>query len=236
VVLAVACVAVAGRLSACGGSEVVARVDGRPITRASLEHWTAIEAILTYQLRPTTPVPKGVVPDPPRYSACIEYSRAHPPPRLINTTQTTSQLKATCQQRYETLRQTALGFLISAQWLAGEGAEQGVTTTEKQIRRRIEEVRKVEFPSQREWRRHLQLVGETFADQLFRSKVKVLSEGLEQKLIYRKGTSTQSQRQALVKFAATFPRKWAARTSCQAGYVVPDCKQYKGPLPPQLKI
>jgi hypothetical protein len=236
VVLAVACVAVVTRLSACGGSEVVARVDGRPITKASLDHWTAIEAILTYQLRPTQSIPKGVVPDPPRYSACIKFSRAHPPPRLTNTTQRASQLKAECRHRYETLRQTALSFLISAQWLAGEGIEQGVTATEKQIRRRIEEVRKIEFPSEREWKRHLQLVGETFADQLFRSKVKVLSEGLEHKLIYRKGLSTQSQRQALLKFATNFPRKWAARTSCNAGFVVPDCKQYEGPLPPELKV
>ncbi len=33
-------------------------------------------------------------------------------------------------------------------------------------------------------------------------------------------------------FAAEFRRRWTARTSCGAGYVVPGCVQYTGPLEP----
>jgi parvulin-like peptidyl-prolyl isomerase len=41
-------------------------------------------------------------------------------------------------------------------------------------------------------------------------------------------TSTQEQA-ALNKFVKEFKKKWMAETDCRAGYVVPDCKQYKAP-------
>jgi foldase protein PrsA len=41
-------------------------------------------------------------------------------------------------------------------------------------------------------------------------------------------TATQQQA-ALSKFVKDFKKKWTAKTDCRAGYVIPDCKQYKAP-------
>lgn len=227
-------------LSACGGgtsNEAVVQVGGRSISKATLDHWIPIEAILIYELRPRRPVPKGVVPDPPNYTACIAYLKSTPQ-RLVEhgPKPTMAQLKSQCQQRYQMLRQTALSFLITTEWVIDEGAEKGFKVKDDEITQQVEQSKKIEFSTNAEFERHLALTGETVADQLFRSKVKVLTAKVIQKVMHKKGLTVQQQQQALAKFVKAFSKKWAARTSCHAGYVVPDCRQYKGPLTPELKI
>jgi foldase protein PrsA len=232
-------IAVVG-LAACGGSasgEAVVRVGGRSISKATLDHWIPIEAILTYDLSPRKPVPKGVVPVPPDYTACIAFLKSTPQ-KLVQSgpKPTVVQLKSQCRQRYQMLKQTVLRFLITTEWLIDEGAEQGLKVTDKEIIQRYEQVKKIEFPKNAEFERHLALIGETVADQLFRSKVKLLVAKIEQKFVYKKGLTVEQQQQALGRFVKEFPKKWAARTSCRAGYVVPGCEQYKGPEPPEIRI
>lgn len=227
-------------LTACGGDppgKAVVKVAGYPISKATLDHWIPIEAILIYELRPRKPVPRGVVPDPPNYTSCIAYLQSTPQ-KLVQSgpRPTTTQLKSQCRQRYQMLRQTVLSFLITTAWMIGEGADQGLKVTNEEIKQRFEQVKKVEFSTNTEFERHLALTGETVADQLFRSKVKLLTAKIEQKLVYKKGLTTQQQRLALAEFVHQFPKKWAARTSCRPGYVVPNCKQYKGSLPPEIRI
>jgi foldase protein PrsA len=41
--------------------------------------------------------------------------------------------------------------------------------------------------------------------------------------------TSQDQQNALNKFVTTFTKKWTAKTSCRAGYVVSVCKNYKKP-------
>jgi len=38
-----------------------------------------------------------------------------------------------------------------------------------------------------------------------------------------------AQQKALVSFVKHFREKWISRTECRAGYIVPDCKEYKPP-------
>jgi foldase protein PrsA len=223
--------AIAG-LSACGGDSsgvAVAQVGGSSISKATLDHWLPIEAILTYELKPSKPVPSGVVPDPPDFTACVTRL-ASTPAKLVESgpKPTKAQLKSECRQRYQTLRQAALGFLITAEWMIGEGAEQGVQASKGEIMQRFEQVKKLLFPTEAAFQKYLAITGETVSDQLFRSKVKVLSEKIEQKIIYKKRLSAQQQQSAYAKFYKEFPTKWIARTSCRAGYVIVDCKQYKG--------
>lgn len=37
------------------------------------------------------------------------------------------------------------------------------------------------------------------------------------------------QQQALTRFVSAWRHRWTAKTSCSAGYVVPKCREYKGP-------
>jgi hypothetical protein len=74
------------------------------------------------------------------------------------------------------------------------------------------------------------------ADQLFRSQIKVLTVKLEQKLVYRPGQTAAQRSHALIKFGEEFPRRWAPRTDCNPRFINPDCRQYKGPQPPEARI
>ncbi len=222
-------VAVVG-VTACGGgsSEIVAQVGTSSISRATLDHWIPIEAIVSYELFPRKPVPRGLVPDPPNYTACIAYLESTPQ-KLVERgpKPTTAQLKSQCQQKYEGLRRQVLNFLITAEWMIGEGAERGVKVTDEEVRQQFEGVKKTFFPKEAEFEKFIAITGETVPDQLFRSKVQLL----EHKLFAKKGL-TAKQQQAYLKFVNESTKKWIARTSCRAGYVVPDCKEYKGPLTP----
>ncbi len=227
-----ALVAVASLTACSGGTSggVVAQVGRSSISKATLDHWLPIEAILIYELKPSKPAPSGVVPDPPNYTACIARLESTPA-KLVERgpKPTAAQLKSQCRQRYQTLRQAALSFLINAEWVIDEGAEQGLKATDEEIRQRFEQVKKLLFPTEAEFQKYLAITGETVSDQLFRSKVKVLSSKIEQKFIDKKGLTAQQQELAYAKFYKEFPKKWIARTSCRAGYVMVDCRQYKGP-------
>jgi len=62
---------------------------------------------------------------------------------------------------------------------------------------------------------------------LFRAEVQLAEVKLQQWLA---ALGKGGQRTA-AKWAVEFPKKWIKRTTCHAGYVAPDCREYKGPLP-----
>lgn len=237
------CVAVLGAvvvaavgLVACGGSDsggVVARVEGvGSISKATLDHWISIEAIVSRDLFPRKPVPRGVVPDPPGYTACIAYLRSLPGVIAgAGSKPTVAQLENRCRQRYETLRQSELEFLIGAEWMIGEGAERGVRPTDAEARKQLKQFNKADLPREADFRRYLALTGQTLSDELFRSKVQLLEEKLPQMIVAKRLTA-QQRRQAYAKFGREFTRKWTARTSCRPRYIVSKCRQYRGPLTP----
>ena len=66
--------AVAG-LSACGGipGNAVLQVDGKPLTKATFNHWMGIAAAST------ATGGQAVIPEPPKYTACIAHLEATTP-------------------------------------------------------------------------------------------------------------------------------------------------------------
>jgi hypothetical protein len=215
-------------LAGCGDptstrDPAVARIDGRQITLAELDHWTNIEAVLAYETDPKKPVPAGVIPDPPSYAKCIEYSKTAAGLGQEPGQKTKAQLKQQCEARREQLLRHVLDILITASWLRGEAVEQGVKVTPEEI----EQVRHRIFPTEAPYRKYLALTGETPADE----RLIIEKDLLDTKLLERaKSETTASQHsQMLIEAATAFTNKWKARTSCSAGYVVSECKQYKGP-------
>lgn len=51
-----------------------------------------------------------------------------------------------------------------------------------------------------------------------------------------KQLAAEQQRQTLAEFVKAWRKKWIARTDCRTGYVMPDCKQYTGPMASEAKI
>jgi hypothetical protein len=217
-------------LTACGDSKsgaVVARVGGRSITKSSLERWTAIEAVLAYETNPRRPPPRGIVPDPPAYVNCVAYLKAessaadHPMPSA-------TQLKRRCDKRHTSLQRHVLDILLIYYWLRNEAAERGVEVTSSDVEHVLDRI----FPSAAAYHRYLAITGERPADE----RLIIQKDLLDTKLLqldeakYRQQTTAahQSER-ALVEAAKAFTKKWRARTSCSAGYVVSECEQYRGP-------
>jgi hypothetical protein len=232
-------------LGACGtsghGNQVVARVSGvGSIPEASLEHWARTEAILIHELLPTRPAPKGLVPDPPEYKACISYLRVvqrQADPK--SSTITSSALRLKCRQEERFLRENALTKLISWYWIIGRAEALGFHFTGQQVRERLTDVVKKHTLYGDNVARYLRLTGETRADLLFRSRVQLSEVALTNKLTeIIKGlpsSLTEKERQAS---GATLINRimntklWVSRTSCREGFVVSACRQYRGHEPP----
>jgi foldase protein PrsA len=224
--------------SGCGGStsaNAVAVVGGNVITKASFEHWLHVAAVRDYQQQPLTTVPAGVVPDPPLYTHCVAHLKAEADkPSALLPAQSAIPPKKQCEQRYQRLREQVLGSLITAYWLIGEGKARGLVATDKAVNQYVEMSWKNAYPSRAAFEKSLVNAGETMSDQLFRAKVKVFSAQIEKQ--YASNSSGHAHTPALLKFLSELPRRWTAKTSCRKGYVVPNCKQYKGMLraEPQL--
>jgi hypothetical protein len=223
-------------LSACGDAPrqtIVARVGSDAITVSNLERWTRIESVLAYSVEPQRPVPIGVVPDPPGYAQCIGYLRRITKPAPGQPKPATKQLKRLCAEKHERLRRHILDILLIHDWLKGEATERGVTLTNAEIETTLHRV----APTPATLSKLLSITGERLADErliierdLFDSKLQRLMEAqLKHEGLKGDGlTGGHQWQQALIKTATEFTNKWAAKTSCHTGYVVSECREYKG--------
>ena len=240
-----ACVAAAIALvglAGCGGSsnssdEIVARVAGvGSVSKATLAHWTGVEAVVLYQETPLGPVPKGVLPDPPSYGACIAFLR-ETGQRLVNTgpPPTTAQLKSKCAEKLQKLRVLTLNTLLDWDWTIGAAQQLGMKVTSSEIKRRYEEVSGRLFPAKGELASYLERTGQTVPDMLFRAKVQLFEVKQAARLaelekLIPKNLSAKKAEATLAELAkgVRTSKQWAALTSCQPGYVTSACAQYKG--------
>jgi parvulin-like peptidyl-prolyl isomerase len=141
-------------LAACGGSgggggvrgDVVARVGAGSITTTTLSHWMSVLA------------PEHVVPDPPRYSACVAHREA------VAQRSDAATLAAECRRQYQALERQVLDFLIVKDWLIGEAADEHVGVSQREVERRLGE-KKQSFPNgDAEFSRSLKAVAQTVVD------------------------------------------------------------------------
>ncbi len=216
-------------------ADAVAEVDGTVITKSAFRHWLHVAAVRDYDLHAQTPVPSGVVPDPPRYVLCVAHLQAlAAQPSTAGLVQTNVPFKKQCEERYESLRQQTLGSLISAYWLISEGKARGLVATDKAVRQFLEMTLKGQYSTKAEFESSLANSGETIADQVFRAKIKVFSIKIEKQ--YKANDDGSGVNSAYGKFITRFPKKWAPKTNCRKGYVVPNCKQYRGKLAPEVQL
>lgn len=220
-------------LAGCGGGgipgDAVAQVGESTITKAMLDHWTPIEDRLAYELRPTQPLPPGVVPLPPHYTACIALleatSRAtvHGQPKP-----TAAQLKSECQKRYARIRAHMLEILIYVDWFDGEAKDKHITLTRQELSHELAKYIHQEFHSDVAFHSYLTYTGQSLADALLIIRKDVLITRFEEKSLANAHTNRE---QALGKILKDFQTKWTAKTNCRTGYIVPNCKQYKAQKP-----
>ncbi len=243
-VLCAVSLGLAAGASGCGGSAshsgsvpgdgggvsggVVIRVGSQSISAAVVRHWTPIEAILSTEGYPKGPVAKGVVPDPPAYTACIGHLEAlanakpgSPKPQRV-------MLKRECKRQEAIVREHILSILITDLWVRGEAAAHHITASDEEARRRIRANLAAQFGNEAGFRKYLAYTGLTMGDELELYKKNLLTTKLLEKVLARPGMTARQKTRAYAEFVT----RWVARTSCEPKYLVPDCKQYKGPLAP----
>jgi foldase protein PrsA len=180
-------------LSSCGGipSNAVLQIDGKPITKTTFNHWMGVAAISSSGGAGTPG--QAVIPEPPAYTACIAHLKATTPkPAKGQPETTTAQFKSQCEQQYKSLQQEVLGFLISSQWVIGEAESLGVNVSDKEVKKRFEQIRDQQFQKTAEFEKFLANSGQTVSDLLLRVKLNLLSQKIQQKIVRAKQKVTKS--------------------------------------------
>jgi len=84
--------------------------------------------------------------------------------------------------KYEELKEAALGELLDAIWIQGEAEELGIAVTPKQIATELAQIKKTNFKSEAEFQKFLKTSRFTKADVLARVKLQVLSTQIQETL------------------------------------------------------
>jgi hypothetical protein len=122
-----------------------------------------------------------------------------------------------------TLKDKVMGFLLTSEWVLGEAAALGVSVSEADVHKRLEEVQKKQFKKPAELEQYLKRNHETMADLLLRVRLELLESKIAGKITATKHTAAE-KKAALASFQDAFEARWRARTSCAKGYVMGDCK------------
>jgi len=216
-------------LAACGGSdpsETVAQVGASPITRTAVSHWmSTLGGGDYYELSGSHTLPAGLLSDPPDYSRCVSSLEAAAAPSARSgltpaAALTPTELLRKCRELNLAVRTQTVAYLVAAQWQASVDSDEGITVTEGEVQQLFKKVKAEEYPTAGDLRQYLESHRSGLADLLFILKLDVLQQKASTKL-------TAGGQQAATEFAAA-GRRWTAKTSCSAGYVVQDCKQFTG--------
>ncbi|HEV3046007.1 MAG TPA: hypothetical protein VGY13_01480 [Solirubrobacteraceae bacterium] len=195
----------------CGGipGDAVARVNGSSITAATLRHWMLIAASSTTGAAAAS----TALPQPPRYRACIAGLAAREPkPAKGQKPPTDAQLKAQCAQQYTALKDEALSYLISAEWLLQESAALGVRVSDGEVHADFVKVRKESFANSGAFERFLRTSDYSVSDLLLRIKLETLSQRLEQKVL-RGGSVSQA---AIARYYREHKARFGRQSLAQA--------------------
>jgi hypothetical protein len=163
--------------------------------------------------------PKGLVSDPPNYSACqVAMGAFVPRPakrRLAKPTQ--AELTGKCQQLYQGIKEQALTYLIESRWTIDLGVERGLKVTDAEVMR----LRASYFPTEAMFQKYVSDREWTPSAELLDLKRSLILSKLKEKLGKTGGE------QAVASAIAQATTKWTARTICRNGYEVEQCSNYK---------
>jgi hypothetical protein len=204
---------VVATLDGCGGSSsrgnVVVQIGAMEITKETLNHY------MNVAWPSTGPAPASLVP--PAYTACIAELRAiETEPGGSRVAANAAQLKSKCERMYAEKEFEVLHYLISSDWVIGEAADLGVRVSEDEVSKELGTLKQEQFPHESGYRQFLARSGHTEGD--VRASVRLM-------LLARKSRAVPG---AGARFGQGYQRRWRAVTNCHPGYIVRDCRQYKG--------
>jgi hypothetical protein len=206
-------------LQGCGATSnpPVAHVQDTAITRSALAHWMSV-------YNAPSPIP---VPDPPRYDGCIAAASAEQVGMRRRPLMSRPALRARCAVIYTKVRNEALAFLITAKWLTGEAAARGITVSPGEADATYR--RMLAGPAGRSFAMSLARRGISSADETLQLRLDKLALKLRAQL--SAGYTGAQATRRIATFIAAYRQRWRLRTTCEPGYLVPECRNGQ-PLPP----
>lgn len=209
-------------LVACGGSsgEVLAQVGETPITRSAVSHWMGTLAGGDYyELSHGNTLPAGLVSDPPNYAQCVARLQAADASNPHASSVSPSDLLTKCREINLALRIQAESYLLESQSLIAVARAEGITASEAETQQLFKKIRATQYPGAAELSKYLASRRWSLADLLFVIKLDVLRQQETSRL-------SAGGKRVEARFLAA-QRQLAAKTSCNAGYVVQGCSQFK---------
>jgi hypothetical protein len=122
----------------------------------------------------------------------------------------------------QALKDKVMGFLITAEWTLGEAVAQGIVASETSVHNYLEALEKKKFKHPGELESYLAKSHETTSDLLLRAKLELIEQALSKK--YALGKTPADKQDALDAFQTRLEGKWKAKTTCEPGYTMQDCK------------
>lgn len=122
-----------------------------------------------------------------------------------------------------------MDFLISADWVFEEARARDIAVSDASVLAKFKQLRRAQFPHERELTKFLKSSGETVDDLLLRVRLELLSERVQQSVLAaHKGAP--SRQEAISRFVKAFKAKWQSETYCEPDYAVADCGHVQAPL------
>jgi foldase protein PrsA len=160
-------------------TDAIATVGNVTISRGAFDHWLVVAEKTAAASGSAASSPL----DPPSFTACVAFRRRQDPNAGSGRPRPTpARLVAECRRDYATVRNQVVPFLITAEWLRGEAAEQGITVTDAEVANMLKSIEAQRFPTPAELQRFLASSGETQADLLFRVRIDTLSNRIRAKV------------------------------------------------------
>jgi foldase protein PrsA len=175
--LAAAALGVAA-FAGCGNdvpAGAVAKVGDSTITQDEFDKW------LNTAAKGNAQGGAAVAPDPPDFEKCVAAKAKTPVPKGQKKP-SEDALKKQCKSEYDALKREVMQFLIQAEWVEQEAAEQKIKVTDKEIKKSFEDQKKQAFPNDKQYKQFLASSGMTEDDILFRVKLDQLQQKLTQKV------------------------------------------------------
>lgn len=201
------CSSVLSMLLACGGVGVAAASDvPPPAPPPALDPAQNVASVASRLL------------DRPTFDHWMIVSAKASPSKSTGSTAVPAEGSA----RWRVLTGEVMSFLVTAAWVEGEAALQGVGATPHEVNSRFRKTKRQSFPKEAAYRRFLRRSGMTQQDVLYRTRLDLLSDRIRAKVV--KGAATAAgKRRRLDRFVTDFQRRWKAQTTCATEFVTDDC-------------
>lgn len=122
-------------------------------------------------------------------------------------------------EQYPELRDTALGELLDAIWIAKQAKEMGISVSAADVSDELEKLKKQNFKTADEYQDFLEESHYTPADVDRRVEIQLLSTAVQERIKNRAGASQRAQEEEFTDFVKDYSAKWRSRTVCAAGFV-----------------